>query len=87
MKAKFIEILFLVCIVGTIGTVATPLGWRLSGQLLPALVGARHATTSARRTQQETTVTNTSLRSGKVEAIKIHHLIPRSHEVTHERLL
>ncbi|MCH7996677.1 MAG: hypothetical protein IIB11_02750, partial [Chloroflexi bacterium] len=36
---------------------------------------------------QETTVTSTSLRSGKVEAIKIHHLVPRSHEVTHERLL
>src|ERR1700730_1149328 len=24
---------------------------------------------------------------GKVEAIKIHHLVPSSHEVTHERLL
>src|SRR3990172_8020771 len=47
----------------------------------------RSATTSARRTQQETTVTSTSLRSGKAEAIEIHHLVPRSHEVTHERLL
>ena len=25
--------------------------------------------------------------SGKVEAVEIHHLVPRSHEVTHERLL
>ncbi len=29
----------------------------------------------------------TSLRSGKIEAIKIHDLIPRSNEVTHELLL
>ena len=36
---------------------------------------------------QETTVTSTSLRSGKIEAIKIHYLIPRSHKVTHKRLL
>ena len=25
--------------------------------------------------------------SGKVEAIEIHHLVPRRHNVTHERLL
>jgi len=36
---------------------------------------------------QETAVTSTSLRSAKVEAIKIHHLVPRSHKVTHEHLL
>jgi len=29
----------------------------------------------------------TTARSGKVEAIKIHHLVPGSHEVTHELLL
>ena len=27
------------------------------------------------------------LSSGKVEAVKVHHLIPRSHKVLHERLL
>ncbi len=32
-------------------------------------------------------VPSTSLRSGEVEAIKIHHLVPRSHKVTHKRLL
>ena len=29
----------------------------------------------------------TSLRSGEVEAIEIHDLVPRRHEVTHKRLL
>ncbi len=29
----------------------------------------------------------TSPRSGKVEAIEIHDLVPRSHKVTHKRLL
>ena len=43
--------------------------------------------TSAWADAQETTVTSASLRSDKVEAIKIHHLVPRNHEVTHERLL
>src|SRR5438034_10385666 len=47
----------------------------------------RSATSSAWRTQKETTVTSTSLRSGKVEAIVVHDLVPRSHEVTHELLL
>src|SRR5438093_6319522 len=47
----------------------------------------RSATSSAWRTQKETTVTSTSLRSGKVEAIVVHDLVPRSHEITHELLL
>src|SRR5437868_13164982 len=47
----------------------------------------RSATSSAWRMQKETTVTSTSLRSGKVEAIVVHDLVPRSHEVTHELLL
>ena len=36
---------------------------------------------------RETTAPPTSLRSRKVEAIKIHHLVPRDHEVAYERLL
>ena len=57
---------------------------RVVAELLPPLPeesddhGSRNGATS---------VTSTSLRSGKVEATKIHHLVPRSHEVTHERLL
>ena len=36
---------------------------------------------------QETAVTSTSPRSGEVEAIKIHDLVPRCNEVTHKLLL
>ena len=42
---------------------------------------------NANSARVSSTVASTSLRSGKVEAIKIHHLVPCSHEVTHARLL
>src|SRR6266571_2842186 len=47
----------------------------------------RFTTTSAWRTHRKRPVTSTSLRSGKVEAIVVHDLVPRSHEITHELLL
>src|SRR5688572_15706347 len=65
------------------------LGWRCTVQERdepPEPAGTYRPTTSAWRTQQETTVTSPSPRSGKVEAIEIHDLVPRGHEVAHELL-
>src|SRR6266571_7099334 len=47
----------------------------------------RFTTTSAWRMHRKRPVTSTSLRSNKVEAIVVHDLVPRSHEITHELLL
>src|SRR5437764_9172516 len=64
--------------------VAAPIALFHSG--IVGLMHLRSSTSSAWRTQKETTVTSTSLRSGKVEAIVVHDLVPRSHEITHELL-
>src|SRR6266542_6181426 len=51
------------------------------------IAGSIPAVASAPIYDQEPAVPSTSLRSGKVEAIESHHLVPCSHEVTHEPLL